>query len=429
MKSHCFADVNEHLESFNGTFLPILNKYASNRLTRVKVQMKPKWFTDDIKKAIVVRDRFKLCGNVLEYKKARNKVSNLVKRAKQNYYKHGIINSKGNSKKLWQYFKGINCKNEACGPKLLSFNGNEETEPEIMTNILNTHFIDIAEKVTSQLPKVEHYEPPPPLLDWVKGKIPKDTYFFHTINYCREVEEIVSSLNTNKAVGLDDINAKYLKISATVISNDIADIINTSLCEQTFPDIWKAAKVIPLHRSGNKDAVDNYRPISILSSVSVLTERKQCVINENYKSEMKETTHGVPKGSILGPLLFLIYINDFSFCVPNCNVNMYADDTIIYTANSNVTEVEYILQRDIDVISNWCDNSRLVINIQKSCSMLLCSAYKLRHLDKKKLNISLQGSTLVCENNQKILGVTIDSKLIFDEHIKLTCAKIASLSG
>ena len=61
--------------------------------------------------------------------------------------------------------------------------------------------------------------------------------------------------------------------------------------------------------------------------------------------------------------------------------------------------------------------------------MLLCSAYKLRYLDKKKLNISLQSSTLVCENNQKILGVTIDSKLIFDEHIKLTCAKIASLSG
>ena len=162
---------------------------------------------------------------------------------------------------------------------------------------------------------------------------------------------------------------------------------------------------------------------------SYLTERKQCVINENYKSEMKETTHGVPQGSILGPLLFLIYINDFSFCVPNCNVNMYADDTTIYIANSNVTEVEYILQRDIDVISNWCDNSRLVINIQKSCSMLLCSPHKLRHLDKKKLNISLQGSTLVCENNQKILGVTIDSKLIFDEHIKLTCAKIASLSG
>ena len=62
--------------------------------------MKPKWFTDDIKKAIVVRDRFKLCRNVLEYKKARNKVSNLVKRAEQNFYKNGIINSKGNSKKL-----------------------------------------------------------------------------------------------------------------------------------------------------------------------------------------------------------------------------------------------------------------------------------------------------------------------------------------
>ena len=61
--------------------------------------------------------------------------------------------------------------------------------------------------------------------------------------------------------------------------------------------------------------------------------------------------------------------------------------------------------------------------------MLLCSAHKLRHLDKKKLNISLQSSTLVCENNQKILGVTIDSKLLFDEHIKLPCAKLASLSG
>ena len=121
---------------------------------------------------------------------ARNKVSNLVKRAEQNFYKNGIINSNGNSKKLWQYLKGINCKNEAFGLKLLSFNGNKKTEPKIIANKLNTRFIDIAEKVTSQLPKVEHYEPPPPLLDWVKGKIPKDTYFTIPLITVGEVEKL-----------------------------------------------------------------------------------------------------------------------------------------------------------------------------------------------------------------------------------------------
>ena len=116
-----------------------------------------------------------------------------------------------------------------------------------------------------------------------KGKIPKDTYFSIPLITVGEVEEIVSNLNTNKAVGLDDINAKYLKISATVISNDIADIINRSLCEQTFPDIWKAAKVIPLHKSGNKDAVDNYRPISILSSNAVDNYRPISILSSVSK--------------------------------------------------------------------------------------------------------------------------------------------------
>ena len=88
--------------------------------------------------------------------------------------------------------------------------------------------------------------------------------------------------------------------------------------------------------------MDNYRPISILPAFSkiekVVYEQLcfQYVHYDNVKSELQEVKFGVPQGSILGPLMFLIQLNDLIKKVNGCNVQMYADDTVIYTAHRDI---------------------------------------------------------------------------------------------
>ena len=80
-------------------------------------------------------------------------------------------------------------------------------------------------------------------------------------------------LKDNTSVGLDGISSKLLKMCAPVIVPYLTHIINRSFLEYKFPNQWKRSKVIPIHKSGNKNSPNNFRPISILPTVSKLLER------------------------------------------------------------------------------------------------------------------------------------------------------------
>ena len=210
------------------------------------------------------------------------------------------------------------------------------------------------------------------------------------------------------------------------ISKQLKNIIDKSFDEYKFPDIWKTAKVFPVFKSGNKEEMDNYRPISILCAVSI---EKQFVINNNSTSDMNITTYGIPQGSILGPLLFLIYINDLSLNIPDTKVNMYADDTTIYVNDEDVVSIESRLKSQLEKLCTWCYDTGFIINYNKSNSMLLCTSQKSHYLDKQTLELLLQNISLSSVKEQKVLGITIDDRLTFETHIKNTCSKISCLSG
>ena len=83
----------------------------------------------------------------------------------------------------------------------------------------------------------------------------------------------LNELSAQKATGIDDISAKYLKYGEKSIGKQLKIIIDKSFDEHKFPDIWKTAKVFPVFKSGNKEEMDNYRPISILCAVSKIIEK------------------------------------------------------------------------------------------------------------------------------------------------------------
>ena len=97
-----------------------------------------------------------------------------------------------------------------------------------------------------------------------------------------------------------------------------------------------------------------------------LTNRKQRTTIENNHSDYRNITCGVPQGSILGPMLFLIYVNDLSNVITNCKYQLYADDTVIYCTRNDLTLSANILENDLRNFTNWCTGNALTINTTKS---------------------------------------------------------------
>ncbi len=154
-----------------------------------------------------------------------------------------------------------------------------------------------------------------------------------------------------------------------------------------------------------------------------LTDRKQTTEIDCTKSEYMAITCGVPQGSILGPLLFSIFINDLPSVVKQSQVILYADDTaLIYSGKTN-TEISKVLNSELTAIKQWLDNSKLTLNIKKSKSMLIGSARKLKTTS--ELNILLNNQNIIQVDHYKYLGIWLDTKYTFGIHIDKIKQKIA----
>ena len=142
-----------------------------------------------------------------------------------------------------------------------------------------------------------------------------------------------------------------------------------------------------------------------------LSLRTQTVILEGIHSDKIQVTSGVPQGTVLGPILFLIYINDFHEYLTHSTLRLFADDSIIYKEirSSNDT---YKLQSDLDAAAKWEQDWLMSFHPDK-CSVLQITTKKqpIQH------NYILHGHTLTTETSTKYLGVTIQNNLKWNEHI------------
>ena len=126
-------------------------------------------------------------------------------------------------------------------------------------------------------------------------------------------------------------------------------------------------------------------------------------------------TCGVPQGSILGPLLFLLYVNDMPDVVKDSSIYLYADDTVLLNYGKNVINVKNDMQRDLGKIASWCGRNKLSLNIKKTKNMLFGSRHKLKRTKCDKLLIN--DAKLEFVSQYKYLGVMLDSNLAFTKHL------------
>ena len=146
-----------------------------------------------------------------------------------------------------------------------------------------------------------------------------------------------------------------------------------------------------------------------------LSNRQQCVMANNLKSSTKRIKQGVPQGSTLGPLFYIIYANDMPKCIRS-NISLYADDTVIYHSSRDGTHLMLKLQEDMDRLQQWSYKNKLTINTNKTKMMVFGRKGCREKLNEVKIRY---GNTRIEEVTQyNYLGINLDQTLKYDNHAK-----------
>ena len=151
---------------------------------------------------------------------------------------------------------------------------------------------------------------------------------------------------------------------------------------------------------------------------SYLHNRTQCVLLHGSYSSKESVKYGVPQGSVLGPILFSLFINDLPLHVKDISVDcdMLADDTTLHTSGKDIMQIRSKMQDSLDQVSNWCDNNHMVINPIKTKSMTIATGQK-HQLSPLPLDLVLNGAKIDQVSEHRLFGITIDNKLRWDSHI------------
>ena len=152
---------------------------------------------------------------------------------------------------------------------------------------------------------------------------------------------------------------------------------------------------------------------------SYLSNRSQRTFFKGALSEPHSMSLGVPQGSILGPLFFLLFINDLPLYVSKgIELTMFADDTTALVSSPSFADLNNRLVLLANEIYCWAVLNRMAINFVKTKALLLSTHQKFSHLHNSNFEISVKGNVIEQVPHAKLLGVTVDSFLTWDKHVK-----------
>ena len=197
-----------------------------------------------------------------------------------------------------------------------------------------------------------------------------------------------------------------------ITSHDLASILNRrSQADVAVLDFAKAFDKVPHQRLLKKLHFYNLDANVIGWIESFLTNRTQRVIVDGYTSNEAPVLSGVPQGTVLGPLLFLIFINDIAKNVSS-SIRLFADDCLMYRETQNQEQCQ-LLQKDLDTLAAWSITWGMAFNVSK------CNIISITNATKKKqvFGYSMNNQVLKTVNSTAYLGLTINDKLQWGEHI------------
>ena len=148
---------------------------------------------------------------------------------------------------------------------------------------------------------------------------------------------------------------------------------------------------------------------------------KRVFIRGSYSSE-GTVKYGVPQGSVLGPVLFCIYINDLPMHISSnsAECHMLTDDTTLHTTGKSVVQNQKMLQLCLDNISVWCNVKHMLINVIKTKSMIITTQQK-HQLSELSLRLPLDGQNIENVTEHRLLGLIVDNKFRWQAQIEHIC--------
>ena len=189
----------------------------------------------------------------------------LVKSAKTKYYCGLFQDAKGNAKKVWNAVNEVCYRNSTSeSVQCIISDGIQHTTPKSIASAMNSFFASIGKRLAD---KITTWPSCNSSTDVLKSQF-----------QLAELEESfvpqrLLALKTNKAIGLDKISARLLKNSAHTIALSVTKLLNLSIKTDKFSKLWKCSKITALFKSGDQTNASNYRPISILPTLSKILEK------------------------------------------------------------------------------------------------------------------------------------------------------------
>lgn len=521
---------NTTYSNFNDIMQSLLDKHFPNKLVKYnkyKHKRSP-WITRGILKSIRYKDKLYVKlksittdneqyeSRLINYKTYSKILRQMINAAKNNYYHNCFDKYKSDIKNTWSTINGIlkkGNKNKQF-PKQFEINGLSISNEKSIADEFNKYFINIGPNLTQNT----DYPPNSSFKDYLTSPL-ANNFEFKTVTP-NSIVNIINSLKPKTSCNFDRISSKLLKNIKHEISFTLANIFNQCIKQSIFPELLKKTKVIPVYKDKEDFLFNNYRPISILSSLSKVFERvlynqmfeylsqlkvfhksqygfrkfhstelatlelvdrityamdqnllpiniyldlskafdtldhqillhklkyygincKAIELLESYLNNRSQQVQynetisqslmikcGVPQGSILGPLMFIVYINDMTEASKYFYPLMYADDTTLCaTLNSNYENTDKDrLNCELNEINMWLKLNKLTLNINKTKGMAFHTPQ--RHVSVPELFIDNKKIEFV--ENFNFLGIIINKNLKWNNHIDMIAKKIAKTVG